>query len=71
MVYLYHPGPVQGSMSTDEGGGPSFSYPMFRELQKSQTAFVGLAGARGLGVSLSYKNQPMRRPRPSCLRQLL
>ncbi len=59
LVLLYHPGPVQGRVSNDEGGGPVFSYPMFREMQKLQTAFAGLAGARGEGVSLSYKNQPL------------
>ena len=59
LVFLYHPGPVQGRVSNDEGGGPVFSYPMFREMQNLQTAFAGLAGARGEGVSLSYKNQPL------------
>lgn len=57
LVFLYHPGPLQGSVSTDERGGPSFSYPMFRELQRDQTPFVGLAGARMTEASLSYKNQ--------------
>ena len=57
IVFLYHPGPVQGRVSNDEGGGPVFSYPMFSEMQKMQTAFTGLAGARGEGVSLSFKNQ--------------
>ena len=56
LVYLYHPGPVQGSSSWEEAGGPSFSYPMFRELQKEQTPFTGLAGARSLTVSLAYHN---------------
>jgi len=55
--YLYHPGPAQGSSWTDEAGGPSFSYPMFRELQKEQTPFTALAGAQAVAVSLSYKNQ--------------
>jgi putative ABC transport system permease protein len=56
LVFLYHPGPAQGNVSSDEGGGPSFSYPMFREMQKEQTAFSGLAGARGMGASLAYRN---------------
>jgi hypothetical protein len=56
LVYLYHPGPLQGSVSTDEADGPSFSYPMFRELQKEQTPFTGLAGARLQFVSLAYRN---------------
>src|SRR5882724_8857383 len=56
LVYLYHPGPFQGSTSSDEAGGPSFSYPMFREMQKEQTPFVGLAGAANYVGSLAYKN---------------
>ncbi|MBZ5624155.1 MAG: ABC transporter permease [Acidobacteriia bacterium] len=56
LVYLYHPGPVQGSSTSDEAGGPSFSYPMFRELQKEQTPFTGLAGTRSQAVSLAYHN---------------
>ncbi len=56
LVYLYHPGPTQGSVSTDEADQPSFSYPMFRDLQKQQTPFVGLAAARANLASLAYKN---------------
>jgi predicted permease len=56
LAFLYHPGPTQGSSSSDESGGPSFSYPMFREMQQQQTAFVGLAGSRGSGASISYRN---------------
>ena len=56
LVYLYHPGPLQGSVSTDEPDQPSFSYPMLRELQKQQTPFTGLAGARSQFVSLAFKN---------------
>jgi len=56
LVLFYHPGPVQGSYSSDEGGRPTFSYPMFRQLQKEQTTFTGIATARARGASLSYKN---------------
>src|SRR5579862_5105896 len=56
LVFLYHPGPVQGSMSTDESGGPSFSYPMLREFQKQQTVFTGISGARQFAANLSYRN---------------
>ena len=55
LVFLYHPGPSQGSISSDESGGPSFSYPMFRELQQRQTAFAALAGGRMSPASLAYK----------------
>jgi len=60
LAYLYHPGPVQGSSSSNEGGPPGggspFSYPAFREMQKQQTAFAGLAAARAQQVSLAYHN---------------
>jgi predicted permease len=60
LVFLYHPGPVQGSYSSDEDGRPSFSYRMFRELQQQQTPFSGLAGARMVSASLSYRNSASR-----------
>ena len=56
LVYLYHPGPLQGSVHTDESDDPSFSYPMFREMQKQQIPFTGLAAANRSSASLAYKN---------------
>src|SRR4051794_29416438 len=56
IVYLYHPGPVQGAVSSDEPGGAPFSYPMFQDLQRQQTPFTGIAAARGTLVSATYKN---------------
>lgn len=56
LVFLYHPGPLQGSVTTDEPDDPSFSYPLFRALQKEKTPFNGLAAAAGTSVNLSYKN---------------
>lgn len=58
LVFFYSPGPTQGSYSADESGGPSFSYPLFRELQKAQTSFTGIAVGRTVGASLSYHNNP-------------
>lgn len=57
LVYFYSDGPWQGIKSSDEPGGPSFSYPVFRELQESQTSFVGIAGARNYDASLSFRDQ--------------
>jgi hypothetical protein len=54
LVFLYQPGPLEGSSSSDEPGGPSFSYPLFRGLQQQQAAFTGLAGARRLEANLAY-----------------
>src|SRR5579863_4550814 len=58
LVFVYSPGPHQGHYSSDESDslGPSFSYPMFRELQKAQTPLTGLAAARMAQVSVSYRN---------------
>jgi predicted permease len=56
LVYLYDPGPKQGSYSSDEAGGPSFSYPLFREMQQEQTPFTGLAASRGLEASMAFRN---------------
>ena len=56
LVFLYHPGPVQGSQTTSEPGGPAFSYPMFREMQAEQTPFTGLAGAFSVLASASFNN---------------
>jgi predicted permease len=60
LAFIYHPGPLQGSVSSDEGGGPSFSYPVYLALAKQQTSFTGLAGARAFSASLSYDNQALR-----------
>jgi hypothetical protein len=34
-----------------------FSYPMFRDLERVQTVFTGLAAHRDFGVNLSYRGQ--------------
>jgi ABC-type antimicrobial peptide transport system permease subunit len=56
LAFLYHPGPLQGSSSTSEQGGPAFSYPMFREMQAQQTAFTALAGSYNVAASAAYNN---------------
>jgi len=56
LAFLYHPGPVQGSQTTSEQGGPAFSYPMFREMQAQQTPFTGLAGAFSVLASAAFNN---------------
>jgi predicted permease len=52
LVFLYHPGPLQGRQSTDEPFGPSFSYPFLRGLRAGAMPFTGLAGARSLSVTV-------------------
>src|SRR5579871_3054677 len=56
IVFLYHPGPTQGRVTNDDIPGSVFSYPMFRNLQKMQTPFVGIAGSRDASASISYRN---------------
>jgi len=45
LVNLSSPGPKSGSATTGEAGGIDyiFSYPMFKDLEKDQTVFTGLA----------------------------
>src|SRR5271154_633856 len=57
LVFLYHPGPAEGRVSSDEkSSGPSFSYPAFREMQKEQTTFTGLAAASSTRASIAFHN---------------
>ncbi|HET7024932.1 MAG TPA: ABC transporter permease [Gemmatimonadales bacterium] len=61
LVNLGAPGPKPGSQSCSQAGDCDvvFSYPMFRDLEKSQTVLTGLAAHVGFGANLSYKNQPV------------
>ena len=61
LVNLSAPGPMQGSNSCNQSGGCDevFSYAMFRDLEKAQTPFAGIAAHRMTGVSLSVRNEPM------------
>src|SRR6266576_3472668 len=45
LVNLAAPGPKQGSNSCNQAGDCNtvFSYPMFRDLEKAQTVFTGIA----------------------------
>ncbi len=61
LVNLSAPGPAPGSTSCNDAGSCEeiFSYAMFRDLEKSQTSFTGIAAHRSFGTSLSYQNEPM------------
>jgi predicted permease len=61
LVDLHAPGPNPGSQSCGFAGDchDVFSYPMFRDLEKSQTVLAGLAAHRTLSVSLTYEQQPL------------
>jgi predicted permease len=59
LVNLSAPGPKPGSTSCNTAGDCDavFSYPMFRDLEKGQTVFAGIAGHRIFGANLAYAKQ--------------
>jgi len=61
LVNLSAPGPAPGSNSCNDAGSCEevFSYAMFRDLEKAQSPFTGIAAHRAFGTSLSYRNEPM------------
>jgi putative ABC transport system permease protein len=59
LVNLVSPGPRSGSTSCGGAGSCDqvFSYPMFRDLERVQTVFTGIAAHNAAGVSLSWQGQ--------------
>jgi predicted permease len=59
LVNLGAPGPKPGSTSCNQSGDCEeiFSYPMFRDLERVQESFTGLAAHRIIGVNLAYSGQ--------------
>jgi predicted permease len=57
LVNFKSPGPKPGSNSCSQAGGCDeiFSYPMFRDLEKAQTSFTGIAAHRNFGGSVGYQ----------------
>ena len=57
LVNFGSPGPKPGSNSCGQAGSCDeiFSYPMFRDLERAQTSFTGIATHRNFGASLGYK----------------
>ena len=61
LVNLKLPGPIQGNDSCNQSGcgdGIIWSYPMFRDLERSQTALAGVAGHRIFGASIALGDEP-------------
>ncbi len=56
LVNLEAPGPKSGSQSSNNAGGQEaiFSYPMFRDLEKAESSFSGLAAHCGFGANLAF-----------------
>ena len=62
LANLLAPGPKPGNQSCNQASTRGncddvFSYPMFRDLEKAQTVFTGLAAHRIVGVNLSFNKQ--------------
>jgi predicted permease len=57
LVNLSAPGPKPGSQSCGQAGGCEdvFSYAMFRDLERLQTVFTGIAAHVSIGVNLAYQ----------------
>ena len=57
LVNLGAPGPKPGSQSCGQAGSCEeiFSYPMFRDLERVQTSFTGIAAHRSFGASVGYQ----------------
>src|SRR5687767_149849 len=51
LVNFVSPGPKNGSTSCGQAGSCDavFSYPMFRDLERAQTSFTGIAAHRDFG----------------------
>ena len=61
LVNLSAPGPKPGSQSCNSAGDCDtvFSYAMFRDLQREQTVFTGIAAHRLFGANLSYQGHTL------------
>jgi len=61
LVNLSAPGPKPGSNSCGQPGTCQeiFSYPMFRDLERLQTAFTGVAAHVPFGANLAYRGQTL------------
>ena len=61
LVNFVAPGPKAGATSCNNQGGCDeiFSYPMFRDLERQQTAFTGIAAHRVFNTNLAYKGQTL------------
>src|SRR5690348_2258104 len=59
LVNLSAHGPKPGYGSCGQAGDCEvvFSYPMFRDLQKAQTVFTGIAAHVAFGANLAYDGQ--------------
>jgi predicted permease len=59
LVNFGAPGPKPGSTSCNQSGSCDeiFSYPMFRDLERLQTSFTGIAAHRTFGANIAFDGQ--------------
>jgi putative ABC transport system permease protein len=61
LVNLSAPGPKPGSNSCGQAGSCQeiFSYSMFRDIERLQTVFTGVAAHVGFGANIAYRGQTL------------
>ncbi len=61
LVNLSAPGPKPGSTQCNQAGGCEevFSYAMFRDLERAQQVFTGIAAHRTFGANFAYRGQTL------------
>ncbi|MEP6778638.1 MAG: ABC transporter permease [Gemmatimonadaceae bacterium] len=61
LVNLSFPGPKPGSQSCSQAGNCDvvMSYPMYRDLERTQKVFSGIAAHVSFGANFTIRNQPM------------
>jgi predicted permease len=61
LANLSAPGPKPGSTSCGQAGGCDtvFSYPMFRDLERVQTVFTGIAAHVSQGANVAYEGRTL------------
>src|SRR5262245_22713362 len=61
LVNLSAPGPTPGFQSCNQAGpcDAVFSYPMFKDLERANTAFLGVAGHYLIGANIASHNQTL------------
>jgi predicted permease len=61
LVKLVAPGPRSGGSACGDIGGceETFSYPMFRDLERARTGLAGIAGHTLISASISYGDQTL------------
>jgi hypothetical protein len=60
LVVVKSPGPTPGRSTSDEDGGPSFSYPMYRELRENNPVFEDMLARFKFSASIAFNGQTER-----------